>query len=98
VRDAVVRQLYRLEEFDHFREETYAMLTRAEGQYTLGIQDTSLENAAITETITLPQIPDRQAYPTTDVQLTSEQLEGYLFLARIGEIEGDPLVRSTLVP
>jgi hypothetical protein len=88
----------RLESFHHFRDETYRLLAEAgQGQYRLGIQDASLENATITETITLPKIPDRQTYPVTDVHLTPEQLEGYLFLARLGTLGGDPLVRSTLV-
>jgi hypothetical protein len=88
----------RLEEFHYFRDETYRILTEAgQGQYKLGIQDASLANATITETIHLPKIPDRHTYPITNVHLTPEQLEGYLFLARLGTIGGNPLVRSTLV-
>lgn len=88
----------RLDELHRFRDETYRLLTEArQGQYKLGIEDTSLENATITETIILPEIPDRHSYPVVDVHLTPEQLEGYLFLSRLGTLGGDPLVRSPLV-
>jgi len=91
-------RIYRLKSFYHFREETYHIRAQVgQGLYTLGIQDSCLENAVITETITLPKIPDRYAYPPTFVYLTPEHLEGYLFLCSLGEIGGDPLVRSTLV-
>jgi hypothetical protein len=88
----------RLAEFQRFREETYQMLTESEPErYRIGVQDASLEEATITETIKLPKIPDRNVYPPTPVHFTREQLEGYLFLARLGEIGGDPLARSVLV-
>jgi hypothetical protein len=32
-----------------------------------------------------------------EVILTPEDLEGYLFLAQLGEIGGDPLARSVLI-
>jgi hypothetical protein len=88
----------RLEEFHQFRKATYEMLaTAGEGRYVIGVQDSSLKNAIITEAITLPDLPDRSTYPPTFVHLTPEQLEGYLFLAHLGEVGGDPLVRSVLV-
>jgi hypothetical protein len=88
----------RLAEFQRFREETYQALTEPEQErYLIGVQDASLEEATILETINLPKTPDRNTYPPTPVHLTLEQLEGYLFLARLGEIGGDPLARSVLV-
>ena len=88
----------RLEEFHQFRAATYEILAASDqGRYTIGVQDTSLKDASIIEEITLPDIPERSTYPPTLVHLTPEQLEGYLFLAHLGEIGGDPLVRSTLV-
>ena len=88
----------RLEEFHQFREATYEILAASnQGRYSIGVQDTSLKDASITEEITLPDIPERSTYSPTPVHLTPEQLEGYLFLAHLGEIGGDPLVRSTLV-
>jgi hypothetical protein len=88
----------RLEEFQQFREATYELVTASgKGQYAVKIQDASFKDAAITETIVLPDIPERETYPPTDVHLTPEQLEGYLFLASLGEIGGDPLARPMLV-
>jgi len=88
----------RLAEFQRFREETYQMLTESEQErYLIEVQDASLEEATIMETIKLPKIPERNVYPSTPVHFTPEQLEGYLFLARLGEIGGDPLARSVLV-
>ena len=88
----------RLEEFHHFRQDTYEMLSiPTQGRYSVNIQDTSLQDADITETITLPDLPDRNSYLPTLVRLTPEQLKGYLFLTQLGEIGGDPLVRSALV-
>lgn len=88
----------RLAEFRRFREETYQELTEPEQErYLIGVQDASLKEATIMETITLPKTPGRNTYPPTPVHLTREQLEGYLFLARLGEIGGDPLARSVLV-
>lgn len=88
----------RLAEFHRFREETYHLLAGSEqGRYAIGVHDATLEKAAITETITLPKIPERSAYAPTPVHFTQQQLEGYLFLARLGGIGGDPLARSVLV-
>ncbi len=88
----------RLEEFQQFREATYEILaTSGQGRYAIGVQDISLKDAMITEAITLPDIADRSIYSPTPVHLTPEQLEGYLFLARLGELGGDPLARSILV-
>jgi hypothetical protein len=88
----------RLEEFHQFRKATYEILATSEqDQYLIDVQDTSPKDATITETITLPDLPDRSIYPPTLVHLTPEQLEGYLFLVHLGEVGGDPLVRSVLV-
>jgi hypothetical protein len=88
----------RLTEFHRFHDETYQILTTSQqGRYSLDVQDATLKDATVTETITLPTIPDRQTYPPTLVHLTPEQLEGYLFLATFGDVGGDPLVRSVLV-
>jgi hypothetical protein len=88
----------RLEEFQQFRKATYEMLAASgQGRYAVGVQDTSLKDATITEAIALPDLPDRNSYPPTLVHLAPEQLEGYLFLAHLGEVGGDPLVRSALV-
>lgn len=88
----------RLAEFQRFRDETYRLLEEAQQVcYLVGIQDASLKEATIQETIDLPKTPERSTYPPTPVQLTREQLEGYLFLARLGQFGGDPLARSDLV-
>lgn len=88
----------RLEEFQQFREATYELVTASgKGQYAVSIHDASFKDATITETIVLPAIPEREMYPPTDVYLTPEQLEGYLFLASLGETGGDPLARTMLV-
>ena len=88
----------RLAEFRRFHEETYHILDESgQGHYAVEVRDTSLKEATILETITLPTIPDRHTYPPIDVYITPEQLEGYLFLAKLGEIGGDPLARSVLV-
>jgi len=88
----------RVTELRSFRETTYKMVVASsQARYVIGVQDTSLADATITETITLPVLPDSSTYPPLPVSLTLEQLEGYLFLAHLGEVGGDPLVRSTLV-
>jgi hypothetical protein len=88
----------RLDEFHQFRKATYEMLaTSDQERYIIGVQDASFKDATITETITLPGLPGRSAYFPTLVHLAPEQLEGYLFLAHLGEIGGNPLVRSVLV-
>lgn len=88
----------RLEEFQQFREATYELVTASgKGQYAVSIHDASFKDATITETIVLPAIPEREMYLPAEVYLTPEQLEGYLFLASLGETGGDPLARTMLV-
>lgn len=88
----------RLEEFHQFRKATYELLAPSgQERYIIGVQDASLKEATITEAITLPDLPERSTYSPTLVHLTPKQLEGYLFLAHLGEVGGDPLVRSALV-
>ena len=88
----------RLEEFQQFRQTTYEILTASgQGRYDIGVQNTSLEDATITELMTLPDLPGRKTYSPTLVHLTPAQLEGYLFLAHLGEVGGDPLARSVLI-
>ena len=83
--------------FLRFREDTYRILSASgQGHYEVGIQDTSLEKALIVENVMLPNIPDRTTYPKVSVSFTPEQMEGYLFLAKLGELSGDPLVRSVI--
>ncbi|HLI05495.1 MAG TPA: hypothetical protein VKV40_02900 [Ktedonobacteraceae bacterium] len=85
----------RLAAFHRFREETYRVLRESgQARYSIGIEDASLEQARVVETVTLPKIPDRTSYPGVEVRFTPEQYEGYLFLARLGELGGDPLARS----
>ncbi len=85
-------------EFHRFREETYPLLSESsQGRYAVELRDTSLEEATIVETITLPNIPGRHTYPSVDVHVTADQREGYQFLAQLGAIGGDPLTRSVLV-
>ena len=88
----------RMTEFRRFRDATYQMVAASgQARYVIGIQDASLADATITETVTLPDLPQRSTYLPVPIRLTPEQLEGYLFLAQLGEVGGDPLVRSTLV-
>jgi len=88
----------RLAEFQRFREETYQLVSGSgQTRYAIGVQDTSLEEAVIEETITLPEIPGSTNYPPTPVHFTPAQREGYLFLAKLGAMGGDPLARSVLV-
>ncbi len=54
------------------------------------MQDSPSDGTTIIETIVLPAMPDRKVYPPTSVHLTSGQIEGYLFLAQLGELGGDP--------
>jgi hypothetical protein len=89
----------RLEEFHQFREATYEILAASgQGRYVIRVQDASPKDATITEAMTLPDIPQRSTYSPTPVHLTPEQLEGYLFLAHLGEVGGSPLARSILIP
>jgi hypothetical protein len=88
----------RIAEYKSFRDETYQILADSrQGRYTIDVQDTFLEQANITETIILPEISGRTTYPPTDVPMTAPQCEGYLFLARVVEMGGDPIARSVLV-
>lgn len=90
----------RLEEYTEFRNQTYASLKDASGKFPhieYRIEDDTLTDANITETVCVPTPPDRSRYPAYLVNLKPEQLEGYLFLARLGEIGGDPLTRSDLL-
>lgn len=88
----------RLAEYYAFREETYALLTKSgDDRYSIDVQDANWQHANITEKISLPQIPDRATYQPIEVTLTPQQLQGYCFLAELGNIGGDPLTRSVLV-
>lgn len=87
----------RLAAFQRFHDETYTLLLGTnEGQYSVKIQDLSQKQATIIETMLLPPVPAREKYPPTFVCFSPGQLEGYLFISRLGEIGGDPLVRSVL--
>jgi hypothetical protein len=87
----------RLSEYHAFREETYTLLKEAGNhEYDVSVRDTTLREADIIETVTLPQTRNRDTYTPVLVKLTPEQLAGYLFLAELGEIGGDPLARSLL--
>jgi hypothetical protein len=95
-REAVRRE--RVAAFQHFREETYRILEESEQErYEVDIQDSSWDKATFIETIVLPRIPARETYPVTQVHFTPEELDGYLFLAQLGEIGADPLARSKLL-
>jgi hypothetical protein len=90
----------RLEEYAEFRNQTYASLKDACGRFPhidYHIEDDTLTDADIIETVCVPTPPDRRRYPAYLVNLKPEQLEGYLFLARLGEIGGEPLTRSDLL-
>jgi hypothetical protein len=89
----------RLEEFKRFRDETYNRLQDPRGRVRhidYQIEDGSFANANIVEALSLPQPDERSCFPPYLVHLTSEQLEGYLFLAHLGERGGDPLIRGIL--
>jgi hypothetical protein len=97
-RAAVMRS--RLQEFTTFREATYAHLKDSTGIFPhidYCIEDRELASASIVETLCLPKPGDRNASPPYFVNLTPEQVEGYLFLAHLGEKGGDPLTRSLLL-
>lgn len=89
----------RIEENDRFRRETYALIRDIYGRYghiEYRIEDGTFANANIIEELRLPQPPDRNSSPSYQVKLTPEQVEGYLFLARLGENGGAPVARSLL--
>lgn len=89
----------RLEEHNRFRRETYALLKEICGRYghiEYRIEDEVFAEANILEELRLPKPPHRQSSPASLVKLMPEQVEGYLFLARLGENGGNPLARSIL--
>lgn len=88
----------RVETFQRFRDETYQILgASSQERYAVGIQDSSWDKATLMETIVLPRILSRETYPAVQVHFAPEELDGYLFLAKLGEIGADPLARSELV-
>jgi hypothetical protein len=87
----------RLREYKQFREVTYALLKEAGNkEYGINVRDANWKEATIIEMIGLPKTRDRNEYTPVEVKLTPKQLEGYLFLAQLGQIGGDPLTRSVL--
>jgi hypothetical protein len=85
----------RLAAFTTFRNETYQHLAAfQQAGYLIGIRDAAPSKAAIIESVTTPVVADRRAYSPVCVHLTPAQIEGYMFLAKLGEIGGDPLVRG----
>jgi hypothetical protein len=85
----------RLQAHHHFREATYSILKEAgNSAYGFQVNDSQWTDATIIETIRLPQTLARNDYPPIRITLTPEQLEGYLFLAELGDIGGNPLARS----
>ena len=88
----------RLRDYNRFREQTYDLLKEVgKSEYTIRVRDANWTEATIIETIRLPKTCERNDYTPIEVRLTPEHLEGYLFLARLGEIGGDPLARSVLI-
>jgi len=87
----------RLKAYNHFRESTYALLEEAgDSEYGFQVNDSHWTDATIIETIRLPKTQARNDYPSIQATLTPAQVEGYLFLAELGDIGGDPLARSVL--
>jgi hypothetical protein len=87
----------RLREYMQFREATYALLKEAGNkEYGIHVRDSNWKEATIIEMISLPKTRDRNDHTPIEVKLTPKQLEGYLFLAQLGQIGGDPLARSVL--
>lgn len=88
----------RITAFQVFRDETYHLLeVSTRERYDVAIQDSAWDKATLIETIVLPCLPAREAYPLAEVHFTPTELDGYLFLAQLGEIGADPLTRSDLV-
>ena len=88
----------RLREYTRFREATYALLKEAgKKEYGIDVRDSNWKEANIIEMISIPKTRDRNEYTPIEVKLTPKQLEGYLFLAQLGQIGGDPLARSVLI-
>ena len=73
------------------------MLEVGKSAYDISISDSKMKEATIIEKIKLPKTHDKNEYTPSEVRLTPEQLEGYLFLAQLGNIGGDPLARSSLI-
>jgi len=87
----------RLKVYNQFRDTTYAMLTATGmGDYGIQINDSQWSKANIIETIILPKTQERDEYDLTRVELTPEQVEGYMFLTELGDIGGDPVARTVL--
>lgn len=88
----------RITVFQQFRDETYHILEVSnQDHYDVSIQDSAWDKATLIETIVLPRLPARETYPLIEVHFTPEELDGYLFLAQLGEIGADPLARCDLV-
>lgn len=88
----------RLAEYNQFREETYDLLQEAgTTEYDITVQDSDWKEANIIEMIRLPKTHTRNDYPSVEVKLTPQQVQGYLFLAKLGKLGGDPLARSVLI-
>ena len=86
-----------LKAYNHFRESTYALLEEEDNsEYGFEVSDSRWTDATIIETIRLPKTQARNDYPSIQATLTPAQLEGYIFLAELGDIGGDPLARSVL--
>jgi hypothetical protein len=87
----------RLKAYNHFRDATYAMLKETgNSEYGIQVNDSQWTDATIIETILLPKTQARNDYDLTRVALTPEQVEGYMFLAELGDIGGDPIARTVL--
>ena len=94
-RESIRRE--RLKTYNHFRDATYSLLKETgNNEYGIQVNDSQWKNATIIETIQLPKTQSRNDYPSIRVAITPEQVEGYLFLAELGDIGGDPLARSIL--
>ncbi len=89
----------RLTEYHQFRDETYELLRSVPStmrQVSYLVDDADFAHAAIKEQRVLPLLADRNSAPSYLVHLATEQREGYLFLSKLGEIGGNPLVRCVL--
>jgi hypothetical protein len=87
----------RLQAYNRFRDTTYAMLKETGNvNYGIRIKDTQWLHATIIETIQLPRTQDREDFDLTRVELTPEEVEGYMFLTELGDLGGDPVARSVL--
>ncbi len=85
----------RLEAFTSFRNETYQMQDAfQQAHYRIDVCGASPRRAEIVESVSIPPVVERSTFSAVSVHLTPAQIEGYLFLAKLGEIGGDPLVRG----